>query len=373
MLRIYKILQTGILALLMTSRVLVASAGTQLYPNAVQLNHKNFDPAKKEICRLSFRLSQTSTAVVNIYNFLGERTATLFNGRVKKNSWQRVTWKGLDNAGKPVSPGVYYYTITLKNKEASMIYNPYPETHGHLLSIFQGGYDEKNNQIYFKLPQAAMVRVRINIKKGGPIMATPLDWTPLAAGEYRFPWDGKDVSGLIDLKNHPERNIMIYAYSLADNSIVVAGEQERPDRLFMILDESTMAQREFPLTLPPDRYLHARKDPRLNRAARIEVAFPNAEMNEGVPILSDKAPVRVSIDPRDQWIAEMSRYELMFYVDTIVVFEDESGFAPFTYYLNTKDLVPGEHVLTVNLLTYEDHYATISRKIIIRHENEKKT
>ena len=371
--KFYATLKIGALALLMVGHNVTVGADTQLYPNTVQLSTKTFDPRKKETCSLSFQPSQSTAAVVKIYNFLGEKVVTLFDGKLKRNSVQKMIWKGMDAAKKIVPPGIYYYTIVLENKETKMTYNPYPETQGHILSILEGGYDEKNNQIYFKLPQAAMVRVRINIKKGGPIMATPLDWTPLAADEYRFPWDGKDVSGLIDIKNHPERNIMVYAYSLADNSIIVAGEQAKADQLFVILDEAAMAKQEFPLNLPPDRYIHARKDPRLNRVVRIEVSFPNAKTTVNVPVLSNKAPIRVSIDPRDQWIAEMSRYELMFYIDTVVVFEDESGFAPFTYYLNTKDLTSGEHVLTVNLLTYDDHYATISKKIIIRHEDEKGT
>ncbi len=346
-------------------------AETPLSLDHVQLSAKRFDPTKGQKTTLTFQANQTAVATVQLYNFLGEKVAVLLNKKIKKGVTQTVAWNGRDDLKKSFPPGVYYYTIVLKNDNGSMTYNPYPQTEGHLLSILEGGYDEKNDRIYFTLPQAAMARVRINIKKGGPIMATPIDWTPFPAGQYRFPWNGKDAANLIDLKNHPERNIMVYAYSLADNSIIVDGKTEVPDQPFVPLDENAMARQEFSLNLPPDRYIHARKDPRLNRVARIEVTLPEAKMQDDVPVLSGKSPVRVAIDPRDQWIAEMSRYELMFYVDTVVVFEDESGFAPFTYNLNTQDLTEGEHVLTVNLLTYDDHYATVSRKIIIRHEKKK--
>ncbi len=361
-----KIIHLTFLGFFCLAYSLVCQADTVLSPVSTALSAKSFDPKHGEKFSISFQLPQAAKASVKIYNELGQITAEPFKGEVRKEVLQQVVWNGRDLSDKPVPPGVYYYTITAETDKGPITYNPYSQTQGHIITVLEGGYDEKDNQVYFKLPQAAMVRVRINLTKGGPIMATPVDWTPLPAGDYRFPWNGKDVSSLIDIKNHPNRNIMVYAYSLADNSIIVKGQTPWADKPFVVLNEDMMAKRDFPLNLTPDRYIHARKDPRLNHAARIDVTFPGAKLQNGLPVLSGKAAVRVTIDKRDQWIAEMSRYELMFYVDTVVVFEDESGFTPFTYFLNTKDLTPGEHVLTVNLLSYEDQYAVLSKKVMIK-------
>lgn len=345
-----------------------AKAADQPYIVSAKLSSKILDPQKNEKVFLVVQPSLKSKATVAIYNYLGEKVKTIFSGELKRKSNLKIIWDGLDENGKSVNPGVYYYTVTLLSSKVSSVYNPYSQTQGHLITVTEGGYDEKTNEVFFKLPQAAMVRLRINLAEGGPILATPLDWMPLPAGDYRFPWDGKDASGVIDIKAHPKRNIMIFAYSLADNSIILAGKTKLPDGQFAILNETDMAKKEFPLNLSPDRYLRARKDPRLNRVSKIDIVFPQAKMKDGLPILTDQSPVRVSIDPKDQWVADLSRYELMFYLDTVILFEDESGFTPFTYNFNTKDLTEGEHVLTVNLLTYDDQYATISKKVLITHE-----
>ena len=42
--------------------------------------------------------------------------------------------------------------------------------------------------------------------------------------------------------------------------------------------------------------------------------------------------------------------------------EEERGYLPFTAPLEVKSLPPGEHTLTINLITFGDQIAVASRK-----------
>ena len=175
---------------------------------------------------------------------------------------------------------------------------------------------------------------------------------------------------------------MIFAYTLADNSVIVEGEpviaspskggtkQSHGDEIASLpsvaRDDSTS---DFSLDLPPDRYIHARHKPGTCGAIKAQMSFPSLEKENEIPTLKGIVPVRISFDPKDQLKMENARYEIMLYVDTVFLFEDEAGFTPFTYQWDTRNLSEGEHLLTVNFLSYDDHYAVLTKKVLIRREN----
>jgi flagellar hook assembly protein FlgD len=57
-------------------------------------------------------------AFLGIYNLKGQLVKTLINGEMNSGI-HRVQWNGLDEAGKPVSSGVYFYTLQSGNKTIS--------------------------------------------------------------------------------------------------------------------------------------------------------------------------------------------------------------------------------------------------------------
>ena len=63
-----------------------------------------------------------------------------------------------------------------------------------------------------------------------------------------------------------------------------------------------------------------------------------------------------------------SRFEILFFMDNVFLFEEEEGTSPFTYRLDTKGLNQGEHILTVNIYGYQDHIASHSKRIFIQRE-----
>ena len=72
----------------------------QNYPNP-------FNPST----HIPYQLAEDSHVRLVIYNSLGQRVRTLVN-RPQPSGEYRATWKGRDDAGRPVAAGVYFYRLT---------------------------------------------------------------------------------------------------------------------------------------------------------------------------------------------------------------------------------------------------------------------
>jgi hypothetical protein len=60
---------------------------------------------------ISFDIKADENVSLEIYNLKGQKVKTLVNEKVKAGN-HKVTWKGDDDNGKPVSSGVYFYRMT---------------------------------------------------------------------------------------------------------------------------------------------------------------------------------------------------------------------------------------------------------------------
>jgi hypothetical protein len=76
--------------------------------------------------------------------------------------------------------------------------------------------------------------------------------------------------------------------------------------------------------------------------------------------------VRIEVDERDRSLVTNSRFEMIFYVDTVFLFEDEDSFTPYTYQWDTSGLNPGPHILTVNVHGYGDHIGARSAIVMVK-------
>lgn len=334
--------------------------------DSISLNKKSFEPSTGETVDIRFEPSKACLATMTICDSWGLPVRVLADNKPVSSSLETVTWDGLDEGNTEVADGVYFYVVELRDGDESYVYNPYRKTHGIKLRSVTGFYDQEKNEINYTVPQAAMVRIRVGLKDGGPLLITLLDWTPKTAGTYSVKWDGKDASGHFELGSHPERNAVIFAYTLADNSIIV-GSGEKTST-----SERVSAKPLFSPALPMDRDMHARNYLKMAREPHISAEFlgdvKKTEM--GIPVVKGIVPVRVSIAPEDKLALEDSRYEIMFYVDTVFLFEEESGFSPFTYMWDTRGLSEGEHLLTVNLWSYEDNCGVITKKVVVKEDKK---
>ncbi|HPN35795.1 MAG TPA: T9SS type A sorting domain-containing protein, partial [bacterium] len=59
---------------------------------------------------IAYNLAKPAEVKLMVYNLLGNRVATLVNSRQTAGSY-KVTWNAMDDWGRPVSAGIYFYRI----------------------------------------------------------------------------------------------------------------------------------------------------------------------------------------------------------------------------------------------------------------------
>jgi hypothetical protein len=72
----------------------------QNYPNP-------FNPSTE----IMFKLQNSGTVKISVYNVKGEKVATLFDEFVPAESLRKVIWNGVTQNGKPSASGVYFYRL----------------------------------------------------------------------------------------------------------------------------------------------------------------------------------------------------------------------------------------------------------------------
>jgi len=68
---------------------------------------------------ISFQVPQPTQVQIAIYNLLGQKVVTLFQG-VVESGIHHVVWNGLDERGQQVPAGIYFYALEANNGEKSM-------------------------------------------------------------------------------------------------------------------------------------------------------------------------------------------------------------------------------------------------------------
>lgn len=181
-------------------------------------------------------------------------------------------------------------------------------------------------EIKYTLPQDALVRLRLGIKDGGPMVRTLLDWQPRKAGAHVETWDLKDASGQVEYTG-------------------------RTDLMVVLQCLKPQAKRGF------------------HTSPGFTVEFPGAEpMPDGTLKVKNKVAVRLQLDEADKAWLSKTRYEIGFYIDNNFIVEEEEAVNPFTYQFDTTKMNNGRHVITVNVVAYTGEIGTKSIPVLIENE-----
>ncbi|MCK4577639.1 MAG: T9SS type A sorting domain-containing protein, partial [Candidatus Marinimicrobia bacterium] len=93
------------------SRAIISSGNVSPTEYSLAQNYPNpFNP----VTSIRFSLPEDSNVRVAVYNLLGQEVATLASGAMTAGSYN-VAWNALDNSGKKVSSGVYFYRLKVDN------------------------------------------------------------------------------------------------------------------------------------------------------------------------------------------------------------------------------------------------------------------
>ena len=273
-----------------------------------------------------------------------------------------IKWDGRDSHGNLAQGHRFLYAIQgVDERGRHAAFDPIERAHGVAVKPRRFSHDSAKGRLSYVLPRPCMVRIRIGLRDG-PLLRTLVDWEPQNAGIHEIGWDGRVASGAMSIGQHPQLDITLSAYAIPANVILVdhAVSATRTDGHKP--NDAANARRR----MPPDSntYLHATCDLAHCHEPRFTVTFPKAHTGDADGLrVTGRTPVRITLDPRDHDYIVARRFEVMVYVDGVFVFEEESGTSPLTYHWDTKELVPGRHFVTVNIMSYDDHVGTVTHNV----------
>ena len=249
--------------------------------------------------------------------------------------------------------GVYTFRVETLTPDGWRIATKPPSPRREVLAQrFQ--FDREPPQARFILPEPAFVVLRVGTASV-PLLRTLMDWKPLPPGSHQVRWDGLDSSGAIRVGLREDLRLGLRAYSLPDTYLIAQGFERTPD------PGSSSSLR--PTNLP---CMAIAKIASACQEPQFDVRFVGAESSDSLlPRVRDYAIVRVSLGAADRAVLLRARFEVMFFVDTVFLFEEEQATDPLNYTLDVSDLPPGEHLLTVNVLGYDDRVAVRSVPFVV--------
>jgi len=333
----------------------------------VSSENKSFDPIKEKAI-IQYKLSNKALVSVKIYDRDDFLIRKLVTNEPADGGYNTVAWDGKDDSGGYLPPGSYTYLIeaTSLDSKKTVLFDRTDESYGKELTLRSLSYDAKTGKIEYVLPNAAMLRIRVGIKDGGPLLATLVDWQPQEAGRHQYIWDGNiGVNGL-NLQSDPSIQFNLAAYSLPDNSIIV-GYSKPPEEGFSESKLETIEKRAKKES-PFKKYLHTTHPKAACREPKLEIEFPNVSeyTQDGLPLLTGVVPVRIIVDDQDKKFLQDERYEVIFFVDFVFLHEEEEGISPINYLFDTRGMSEGIHLLTVNLNSFKDHIGTKTKQVFVK-------
>lgn len=331
------------------------SAGIHMIVTRVGVEPKQFNPTNGEQAIIRFTLEQPATVTLRIYDEEDGLVKVIRAAGRQAAGAHSMSWDGRDEAGTVIPDGVYVYTLSaLDDANRLSLFDPADDTAGERIKPEGGEIDRARHVIGYELPRAARVRIRIGIPDGGPHLRTLVDWQPRQAGHHEEPWDGLDASGTMNLLEHPKTNIGIRAFSLPDNSIIAEGQPTAAS-----VHDAEGANRERRAHRHPSAgtYLHALHPRAMCREPQLTVELPEK--------VHGRIPIRIRLAPRDRASVLQRRYEVVLFIDTNFFLEEEEGYDPFTYLFDPSTISKGDHLLTVNLLSFDDHVGVVTIPLVV--------
>jgi hypothetical protein len=341
------------------------SQGLSIY--GVALSVSSFNPARGEKMEVRYNLSRAAKVTIHIYDADQQLVKTLLSNGARSAGRNRETWDGRDQAGKVVPDEAYFFCLEASDAEQrKAIYDPITFSGGETADLTQGRTSRQSGTISYKLSQPARVLLRAGVP-GGALLKTIVDWQPRTSGEITEYWNGWDEDSVIHvwgLKNHT----MVLTYmTLPDASVITFGNKEYDFHTYKARIAGARPMKEQrPMANARRLSPHFLKPRSTDHAFKVRLTFPELEKGGtrvDVPSVRDRLLVRVEVPEADKAVLRNQQYEIIFSLDTAFHAEEERGYLPFNFPLDTRKLAAGEHTMTVNIITFGDQIGIGSRKI----------
>ena len=340
----------------------VYSWGAQIA--AVSVDQPQIEAGGEEQCTVAFRISEPARVSLHIFDPRDLLIRTVSSRGVLPGGEHSLAWDSLDEAGRPVPPEAYRYTLLAATEQGNTVEHDLSDLTGSKrMAVQHLHWDSEAGLLRYSISRPGRVNIRIGLKNDGPLLRTALSWQPRAAGRHSEPWDGMDASRVLDLSEHQQLDLWGDAFSFSDNTILVTSST-MPVALIHEMPWGRV-QREVKRPVSKRMFEHSQQSHESRGDFAISLSLPESlPRNEtGAAIVSGIVPVRLDIAPSDRGRALSRRFEPVFFVDGAFAFENETGFLPMTWLWNTEGTNPGSHFLTANLRGYEGNFGMATVKV----------
>jgi FlgD Ig-like domain len=332
----------------------------------IALSATSFNPSRGDKIECRYNLSRDARVTVNVFDADRQLVRTLISNSQRPSGQNKEIWDGKDLDGMVVPNEAYFFNIEAEDSEYHrVVYDPITFSGGESADLGHGEFDHDNGTLSYKLSQPSRVLLRAGIP-GSALLKTIVDWQPRVAGEITEYWNGKDEDNLIEVWNAPNHLLILTYLTLPDTSAITIGNEKYGYRAYKNnLKTPRPSKDERPMMNVRKLSPHFLKSRLTDRAFKVLLSFPELDKagSNDIPIAKDKLLIRADVPNEDRDVPLNQQYEIIIFVDSVFYGEEERGHLPFNYPLELTNLTPGEHVLTVNVITFGDQIGIGSRKI----------
>lgn len=330
----------------------------------VKVSSAQFKPTGGDTVQLLFSLSAGTRSLNVLVIGPNREVVKTINLGVRSSGVQSIRWDGRDQNGRVVPNESYYFRIegVLRNGEG-FEWDPVATSGGEFGDIQTGVFSKRSGTLTYALSQPSRVLVRVGVP-GGALLKTIVDWDPRPNGSVTEFWNGFDEDGAVNGWSLKDRKIVVSYITLPQSAVIAYGGAGDYRGYY---DSWGRRTRRIPM---PNRLNtrsvspHFMKSRSTDRGFRLSVTFPELDRPgaPAVPSVRDRLLVNVDVTAKDRDVVADQQLEVILFVDLQFHSEEERGYLPFRYPLDLADLPAGEHVLTVNVVTFGDQVGIGSRR-----------
>jgi hypothetical protein len=331
----------------------------------VALSATSFNPSRGDKIECRYSLSRDARVTVKVFDADQQLVRILVSDNPRTSGQNKEIWDGKDFDGTVVPNEAYFFNIEAEDSEHHrVVYDPIAFSGGESADLSQGEFDHDNGTLSYKLSQPSRVLLRAGIPASA-LLKTVVDWQPRVAGEITEYWNGKDEDNLIEVWNAPNHTLILTYMTLPDTSAITIGNEKYGYREYKRnLRTPRPTKEERPMMNVRKLSPHFLKSRLTDRAFKVLLTFPELGLGgTEIPEAKDKLMVRVEVPEEDRDVTLNQQYEIIIFVDSVFYAEEERGHLPFNYPLELSNLPPGDHILTINVITFGDQIGIGSRKI----------
>ncbi len=332
---------------------------------------EEFAPARGESFTVPFALDVDARVTLDILGPDGDLIRTLVDDEMLAAGRHEFRWDGQDLDGILVPDEAYLPRLTVNVADSGTVVttidDPARYSGGEILPNIEWTR-RRDTEISYNLPVSARVLIRSGVEEG-PMVRELMHWEPVAAGRAVLRWDGYDADQVDRFAERDDTWTVVMAYRLPEYAIITSGNPSLDYRAYRKLKDWEPARPVLIDTPLERRGQRLSRDYFLPRGYLPRVSLMFVEQQPlsrfGMPIVTDEVLLRIDVPKEDRWILDSSFYETGFYVNYQFNFEEEQGFLPMVWSLDTSNLIPGRHLATVQLFGFGGFIASATIEFLV--------